>query len=36
MGTLAYDGRRGEFFRRELLCALRIADQGHIDAAGRW
>ena len=34
LATLAYDGRRSFFFRRELLNALRIIDQGHIDAAG--
>jgi membrane-bound lytic murein transglycosylase B len=28
--TLAYDERRGEFFRGELLNALTILDQGHI------
>lgn len=28
--SLAYDGRRGEYFRRELLEALRIIDAGHI------
>ncbi len=28
--TLAYDGRRGDYFRRELLNALRILDEGHI------
>ncbi|MCK8783727.1 lytic murein transglycosylase [Roseomonas sp. NAR14] len=28
--TLAWDGRRAEFFRRELLAALRILDAGHI------
>lgn len=30
LATLAYDGRRSAFFRRELLNALRIVDQGHI------
>jgi membrane-bound lytic murein transglycosylase B len=37
--TLAYDGRRGKFFRNELLNALRIVDQGHISAEkmkGSW
>ncbi|MDH5300002.1 MAG: lytic murein transglycosylase [Gammaproteobacteria bacterium] len=37
--TLAYDGRRSSFFRRELIEALRIIDAGHIDAAnmiGSW
>jgi membrane-bound lytic murein transglycosylase B len=39
LATLAHDGRRGEFFRGELLHALRILDQGHIDVAsmqGSW
>jgi membrane-bound lytic murein transglycosylase B len=31
LATLAYDGRRSAFFRRELLNALWILDQGHID-----
>lgn len=30
LATLAYDGRRAEYFRRELLDALRILDAGHI------
>ena len=30
LATLAYDGRRSAFFRRELLHALRILDDGHI------
>jgi membrane-bound lytic murein transglycosylase B len=30
LATLAYDGRRSEFFRRELFDALTILDQGHI------
>jgi membrane-bound lytic murein transglycosylase B len=30
VATLAYQGRRPAFFRQELLCALRIVDQGHI------
>ena len=37
--TLAYDGRRGRFFRNELLNALRVVDQGHISAdkmKGSW
>jgi membrane-bound lytic murein transglycosylase B len=29
--TLAYDGRRSEFFRDQLLDAMRILDAGHID-----
>ena len=31
LATLAYDGRRGAMFRRELLNALRILDQGHVE-----
>ncbi len=37
--TLAYDGRRGQYFRSELLNALKILDQGHIKYAqmkGSW
>ena len=30
LGTLAYDGRRSAYFRRELMDALRILDAGHI------
>lgn len=29
LATLAYDGRRSEFFRNELIAALQIIDQGH-------
>lgn len=39
LATLAYDGRRGEFFRKELMNALAILDQGHISAdlmLGSW
>ena len=39
LATLAYDPRRAEFFRRELLTALRIIDEGHIAASsmsGSW
>ncbi len=39
LATLAYDGRRGAYFRRELLNALEILDQGHIalpDMVGSW
>jgi membrane-bound lytic murein transglycosylase B len=32
--TLAYDGRRAKFFRGELLDALQIIDEGHIDSKG--
>jgi len=31
LATLAYDGRRAAFFRRELLNALLIVDRQHID-----
>jgi membrane-bound lytic murein transglycosylase B len=31
LATLAYDGRRSEFFRSELMKALKILDEGHID-----
>jgi membrane-bound lytic murein transglycosylase B len=30
LATLAYDGRRSAYFRKELLNALRILDKGHI------
>lgn len=30
LATLAYDGRRNAFFRKELLNALKILDEGHI------
>jgi membrane-bound lytic murein transglycosylase B len=39
LATLAHDGRRGEFFRRELLAALRIIGNGDITAdtmIGSW
>ena len=39
LATLAFDGRRSTFFRKELLDALRIIDDGHIDAIdmnGSW
>lgn len=39
LATLAWEGRRGEFFRAELLDALRIIDQGHVVPAamkGSW
>lgn len=39
LATLAHDGRRSAFFRKELLDALTILDQGHIksaDMAGSW
>jgi membrane-bound lytic murein transglycosylase B len=39
LATLAYDGRRAKFFRRELLSALEIANRGYIDAErmqGSW
>jgi membrane-bound lytic murein transglycosylase B len=34
LATLAYDGRRADFFRRELLNALRIVDEGNIGVDG--
>ena len=37
--TLAYDARRSKFFRNELINALKILDEGHIDVAdmrGSW
>ncbi|MBD3766409.1 MAG: lytic murein transglycosylase [Gammaproteobacteria bacterium] len=37
--TLAYDPRRSRFFRKELLAAIKIIDQGHISAGemkGSW
>ena len=39
LATLAHDGRRAEFFRNELMYALKILDQGHIspaDMKGSW
>jgi len=39
LATLAYDGRRSKYFRKELMNALRILDQGHIavpDMKGSW
>jgi membrane-bound lytic murein transglycosylase B len=39
LATLAYDGRRAAFFRKELLQALRILDQGDVAPAqmtGSW
>lgn len=30
LATLAWDGRRASFFRRELIAALRILDAGHV------
>ncbi len=39
LATLAWDGRRGEFFKKELINALKIIDEGHISAAnmkGSW
>jgi membrane-bound lytic murein transglycosylase B len=34
LATLAYDGRRAAFFRRELLQALKIVDHGDVSASG--
>lgn len=39
LSTLAYEGRRREFFEKELIAALKIIDQGHITAdamIGSW
>ncbi|MCE0492903.1 lytic murein transglycosylase [Vibrio salinus] len=39
LSTLAYDGRREAFFRKETMAALKIIDQGHISASemkGSW
>lgn len=39
LATLAYDPRRSEFFRRQLLIALRIIDEGNISVdkmSGSW
>ena len=39
LATLAWDGRRGEFFRQQLFDALTIVDRGHIELAslkGSW
>ena len=39
LATLAYDPRRADFFRNELLTALKIIDGGHISAnamSGSW
>jgi len=39
LATLAYDGRRSDYFRGELLNALQILQQGHIaahDMQGSW
>ena len=39
LATLAYDGRRAEFFRKELIQSLKIIDAGHIsypNMKGSW
>lgn len=39
LATLAYDGRRSAYFRRELMDALQILDAGHVrphDMVGSW
>jgi membrane-bound lytic murein transglycosylase B len=39
LATLAYDGRRADFFRGELMHALRILDEGNVEAEsmlGSW
>jgi membrane-bound lytic murein transglycosylase B len=34
LATLAFDGRRADYFRRELFNAMKIIDAGHVSAAG--
>lgn len=34
LATLAYDGRRPDFFRSQLMDSLRIIEAGHVTAAG--
>jgi membrane-bound lytic murein transglycosylase B len=39
LATLAYDGRRGEFFRKQLFYALEMINDGHVtyeDLKGEW
>ena len=39
LATLAFDSRRSDFFRNELLIALHIVDEGHVDLdkfKGEW
>ncbi len=39
LATLAHDGRRSSYFRRELMAALKILDEGHISVKrlkGSW
>jgi len=39
LATLAHDGRRSSFFRKELMHALKIVDEGHVTAKrmiGSW
>jgi membrane-bound lytic murein transglycosylase B len=39
LATLAWEGRRASFFRKELMAALRVLDQGHVSPArmtGSW
>ncbi len=39
LATLAWEGRRADFFKKELLSALKIIDEGHISASamkGSW
>lgn len=39
LATLAFDSRRSAFFRKELLIALHIVDEGHVDLSkfkGEW
>lgn len=34
LATLAYDGRRAAFFRKQLIDAMRMLDAGYVDLAG--
>ena len=34
LATLAYDGRRSDYFRAELISALKILDEGDVEAEG--
>ena len=34
LSTLAYDGRRSSYFRKELMAALLILEQGHVTPSG--
>ena len=34
LATLAYEGRRGDFFKKQLFAALQILQEGHINLNG--